>query len=268
MLIRILSDLHTEFAPYVVEELPEDKDTVLILAGDIGLFKHSAHLQYLRELSERFYHVIYVAGNHEYYGGQFNYSLYNFKEDFESECLGCHNVHILEKESVKIDDVLFIGATLWTDYKNGDPMVMWDAERMMNDYRKIRTGPKDEPWLRKVRAAEFWADHLAAKDYIFSTLNKWDDTYKEVVVTHHAPSYQSIAEGFKGHPLNNCYTNNLDEEIIVSGPDVWVHGHMHNTFDYKIGDTRVIANPKGYPINKEATEHENSLFDPKFRIEL
>lgn len=264
MFIRIMSDLHIEMAPYVVEEMPEDNDTVLVLAGDIGLFKHVDLEKFIREMSERFHHVIYTPGNHEYYGGYYPHSMDKFKD----QIVDLMNVELLDKGKVTIDNVVFIVATLWTSYDNGNPVAIMNAQNMMNDYRKIRTGPKLEPWRRKITATEFHADHLVAKNYIFTELEKWDGTYKEVVVTHHGPSYQSVTEGFRGNPLNHAYVSELGEEIVTSGPDIWIHGHIHSSLDYEIGDTRIVTNPKGYPMNKEGTQHENSRFNPLFRIEL
>ena len=82
-----------------------------------------------------------------------------------------------------------------------------------------------------------------SSNFIFNEI-----TPNSVVVTHHAPCHLSISEAFKDNNLNACYVNNWGDRIAyIDGPVLWIHGHIHTPSDYMIHDTRVLANPIGYP---------------------
>jgi Icc-related predicted phosphoesterase len=250
MLIRPVSDLHLEFSHgnMRLNELPTDKDTVLILAGDIGLAnKPHTYVDFFRDKADRFRDVIYIMGNHEHYNGKFTRSLVYLKEALAEFV----NVSIIEKETIVIDDVAFIGATLWTDMNNHDTLCMYNSELMMNDYKSIRFGPIAEPWKHKLRSRNTIEDHLNAKHYIFKEIEKQKAAgNKAVVISHHLPSYLSLDKEFKGDTsggsLNGAYASELFEDISDAQPLVWIHGHTHSSFDYKIGNTNVVCNPRGY----------------------
>jgi len=263
MIIRILSDLHTEFGPYQVESTPEDFDTTLILAGDIGLYKHVEYAKFIQELAGRFCRILMVSGNHEFYSGK----MYTEQEKFESR-VDRPNVHIMHNDKMVIDGILFVGGTLWTNYRNGDPIVMWDAEQGINDYKKIRVAKNG---YRKLRATDVLAEHHITHRYIVDTVEAEKDNYEKIVViTHHAPSRQSVECMFKNSPLNDAYVNDFDYWIDEHGPDLWIHGHVHQSWDYMIGNTRILCNPKGYPREGRdgSTYNQNADFEPTLRIEL
>lgn len=266
--IRLVSDIHLEFENYEIEPLPEDLETVLCLPGDIGLFKHKAFEEWMRRTCPRFHTVLHVAGNHEYYGS----SLTNGLSKFKTKLADVSNFYSLDRDTFVVDDILFIGATLWTNFHNGDPIAMMNAESRMSDYKQIRIGPSTQPYKRKIRATDTSYDNIHSRDYIEHVLEDISHTYRAVVVmTHHGPSYQSIAYSFKDSGLNDAYVNDLDDMILEYQPNFWFHGHIHSSMDYKIGETHVVANPKGYPYHacmRGGPEHENSLFNPTLRFEL
>ena len=262
MLIRIASDLHIEFGYYKLPELPEDSKTVLVLAGDVGLFKHVITKTYLEELSERFQDVIYVPGNHEYYG----YTLYDGVERFKKEINDLLNVHILNNETMDIFGTRFICSTLWTSFRNGNPMSMMQAEEMLNDYRKIRLSKTKH---RKLRAHHLLPINQQAKDYVFAELEKAKGKCDSiVVVTHHGPSYQSMSPKYsKTSVTNDAYFNNYDYEVAAAEADFWIHGHTHESTQYFIGKTHVVCNPKGYAENN-GPGYQNTSFKPCLRFEI
>lgn len=268
MFVRCVSDLHIEFANYEIEPLPEDKETILCLPGDIGLFKHKAFEEWLRAACSRFHTVLHVAGNHEYYGSSFT----NGVSKFQAKMSDVPNFHLLNRDTFIFQDVLFVGATLWTNFNNGNPIAMMDAEAKMSDYRQIRIGPSTKPYMRKIRPTDIMYDHIRSKDYIQQVLEDNQETYRAtIVMTHHGPSRQSIAYCFKDSGLNDAYVSNLDDMILEYQPTYFFHGHIHSSMDYKIGETRVVANPKGYPYHacmRGGPEHENSLFNPTLRFEI
>ncbi len=244
MKIHIISDIHVEFGEYFIPELEDEKNIVVILAGDIGLAKKTeTYVPLIKDACERFKTVIMILGNHEHYKSNFpmTYSkIWTNTLDFE-------NFDLLEKDTIVIDNVAFICATLWTDMNKNNPVTMWTAQTLMNDYKCIRTGPESEPWLKKLKPLDTMSDHMRAKEFIFRAIKQHKDAgHTVVVVTHHLPSFQSIPSRYKGEDLNGAYTSDLTKEILDHNPKLWIHGHIHNNMDYMIGDTRVICNPRGY----------------------
>ena len=246
MRIHLLSDLHFEMSKFTYT--PPECD-VVILSGDI-----SPGLPGIVWANETYYHtpVIYVAGNHEFYGKR---SLAQQLAVMKQRA--APNVHVLQNETVVIDGVRFIGATLWTDFDlyGQAPMHELMAGRIMNDYRQIVTdlGTRLTP-------QHTLHEHQQSRLYITNELAKPFDG-KSVVVTHHAPSEGSIAPRFAMHPATPAYASNLNQIMLDYSPVLWTHGHMHNNFDYMVGKTRVLCNPKGYP-------DENPDFNPRFVVEV
>lgn len=246
MKLRIMSDLHIEFMKSVddfeIPALPDDKETVLVLAGDVHYGKR-LHLVF-EQFADQFKHIVFVYGNHEFYSA--NMPTVPFKVDEAIAHLP--NVWTLDTDTIELDGVHFVGATLWTDMDNLNQMVMWDAGTMMTDYRVIRTGPKHEPWKRKLRPVDTTSFHITQRNYMFKTITELKEAGETVVaVSHHLPSYQSIGPGYKGSSLNGAYASELWEQVEDSKPDLWIHGHTHDSMDYMLTDhTRVICNPRGY----------------------
>lgn len=263
MYIRYMSDLHLEFGDIgMVPEMPEDKDTVLILAGDVGLAEKAFTYQYfVVEMADQFKEVIYILGNHEYYKSSFVRAFNKIDEMFA----GYNNVTVTNDNTIIIDGVAFVCSTLWADFQDGNPLVMNAAQMQMNDYRIIRTGPnKDNAYARKLSPQDTFIAHKKSVDYIFPAIvEQKEKGNKVVVVTHHGPSYQSVHEHYRSSDLNGAYVSNLDEKILDTAPSFWIHGHTHVSLDYNIGDTQVLCNPRGY-YNVEL----NPDFDLSARFEV
>lgn len=233
MRIHILSDLHLEFAPFVPPKVDAD---AIVLAGDIHVGRNG--LRWIRETWQDT-PVIYVLGNHEFYGQKHPKLVNQLKEAAAGS-----NVHILENDLIEIADIAFLGATLWTDFRlDGDPVLAEVAAATnMTDFRRIRVLPT----YRRFRPADARRLHAQSLEWLEQRgLDLFEKT--TVVVTHHAPSPKSIPLHYRNHPLNPAYTSNLETFIDSMGADLWIHGHIHNASDYQAGSTRVIANPRGYP---------------------
>lgn len=265
MKIALCSDLHLEFQDINLQNT-ENAD-VLILSGDIlvaeDLHNHPemdygpysnvnlADLgrrqqvalrfrEFLKRCSFQFPHVIYVAGNHEFYHGKWKASL----QDLRNECAKFTNVYFLEMDTKVIDDVTFIGATLWTDCNKGDPLTLHALTDMMNDFSIIRN---DEHGYTKLRPAHAMYRHQQTISYLKSILPDMKDR-KIVFVGHHAPSKQSTHPKYQNdYLMNGGYSSDLSE-FILDHPEIklWTHGHTHDPFDYMIGETRIVCNPRGY----------------------
>lgn len=152
------------------------------------------------------------------------------------------NVHFLNGCSVVIDDVAFIGATLWTDVDKENPISSFAVEKRLKDYHIIRT-IGDRP----LRVKDTVETHNQHKSFIFDEISVLRPLVrKTVVVSHHAPSGMSVHPRFRGNALNAGFYSEMSDEIHSKGPDVWFHGHTHDTFQYKLGNTTVACNPRGY----------------------
>jgi len=243
MKIRYVSDLHLEICPFV---LPYDDDgdegnDILVIAGDFAVAdKFTDNMRrFFLNVSNRFMEVIYVPGNHEYYHGDISNSIKNLKEHLAS----MHNIHVLDREVHWVADVAFIGATLWTDVWERSEHAMHVIKNGLNDYHVVRANG-----YRDLDPEDTVIIHDNHKQFIFEEVAKAraENATKVVVISHHAPSHLSIHPKWAGHSLNAAFSSDLFDPIKDSGPDLWFHGHMHDNFDYVIGNTRVICNPRGY----------------------
>lgn len=260
--IALGSDIHLEFGNF--DPRNEHNADVLVLAGDIlvaeDLPKNTASgarfRTFLLQCSQRFPHVVYIPGNHEFYHGKFFKTLTILRE----QTAQYPNVHFLEGETVTINDTLFIGATLWTDCNKGDPLTMHALSDMMMDYKLIRN---DNAGYTKLRPAHTIQRHMNTLNYIHEVIANYREqkqTGKVVMVGHHAPSQLSTPPRFRhDFTMNGGYNSDLSE-LILDHPEIvlWVHGHTHDPFDYEIGDTRIVCNPRGY-IGHEAMADEFEL---------
>lgn len=259
--IRIMSDVHNEFGLLDLPFMDDEENTVLVLAGDIGVaVKPDTYLDFLTDLNTRFKRIVYIMGNHEHYRGKFTLTLSKIAD----ACAHLKRVSVVNNEVVIVDDVAFVCTTLWTDFDKGNQMSMWYAKNGMNDFKIIRIGPKGEPWRRKFAPTDAFLEFGIAKQFIFeSTTSQQKLGNKVVVVTHHAPSHESSAPEWRNTDTAGAYASDLQSEIIEAKPNLFIHGHMHTSSDYFIGQTRVICNPRGY-----IGHSLNPTFDPRLCIEV
>ena len=286
MKIKLVSDLHLEFSDVNIQN-DQDYD-VLILGGDIciaqdlhdhpepantadqaaiangtGLGRRQLTAQRFRDFFKRcsfqFPHVIYIMGNHEFYNGKF----YAGIEYMREECAKYPNVYMLEQDTKIIDDVVFVGGTLWTNMNKRDPLTMHAIEGMMNDFRIIRNDARNYAPMSALDVAIRHDKTLAYIEHIVHVhKNK-----KCVVVGHHSPSFQSAHPMYAHETLmNGGYHSDLSE-FILDHPQIvlWTHGHTHHPFDYVIGETRVVCNPRGYQNDGYS---ENTGWNPNILLEI
>lgn len=236
MKIQIISDLHQEFG---LSDLSFDNADVVVLAGDINL--GTKGIEWIKtKIPDK--PVIYVLGNHEYYKGSYPKTLNKIKETSKNT-----NVHVLEDSFVDIENIRFHGATLWTDFSIfGDPRYYgMTCQSVMNDYKKITRDPS----YSKMRSIDTFKIHQFSKQWLKESLEN-SKGMKDIVVTHHAPSLQSVTEHFKKDPVTSAYASNLEDFISEHQPLYWIHGHIHTPTRYKIGETEIICNPHGYITEK------------------
>jgi DNA repair exonuclease SbcCD nuclease subunit len=274
MKIALCSDLHLEFEDIDLKN--SEGAEVLILSGDImlaaDLHSHPPTVtnsyselskrqitakrfrDFLNRVSVEFPHVVYIAGNHEFYHGKWNASLDHLRE----ECARYPNIYFLERDIKVINEVSFIGATLWTDCNRNDRLTVLTLNGMMNDYRVIRN---DEHEFARLHPDSTIQRHHQTMSYLKSVLSDMKDK-KVVFVGHHGPSAKSTHPKYQYEThMNGGYRSDLDE-FIMDHPQItlWTHGHMHDPFDYMIGSTRVVCNPRGY----KGHDTQADVFELKF----
>lgn len=289
MKLAICSDLHLEFGPFEdthsIYTNPEEADT-LVLSGDILVAEilREGATRYMKEKGEvinffdkvcaSYKNVVYVMGNHEHYHGDFAHTASRiFATLFRYD-----NLHFLDNQSVKIDDVLFVGGTMWTDMNKEDPSTLYHIRHRMNDFRGVRNSNrmvqrkvpiyamspeggggylkdangyyvkegekvKEEPSTFSPEDAV--EEHKKFKAFLLETIANETNV---VVCTHHTPSYASCHPKYADdREMNGGYHSDLSD-LILDNPQIklWTHGHTHERFDYMIGTTRVVCNPRGY----------------------
>jgi Icc-related predicted phosphoesterase len=267
MKIRILSDLHLEYShqhPPLL--LPATDADIVVLAGDID--NGTRAIDWAEEaFTDRI--VLYVPGNHEYYEADLQPAAAALKSRAQRSA----NVRLLDNEEITIDGVRFLGSTLWTDFallgSRSIDQVMAQSLKYVVDFRKIRMGsgfltPRQTVDLHR-EAVVFLQDRLARP---FSG--------KTVVITHHAPHPNSVHPRWKGNPVNAAFVSDLTR--LMGKPVLWFHGHTHDSFDFTIHGTRVVANPMGYRTSNwreprtagtpAVVTTENGRFNPALVVEI
>mgnify|MGYP002620661570 CR=1 FL=1 len=252
MRIWILSDLHLEYADLKEPLDPPDAD-VCVMAGDLCRGIDNGVRWLARHIAPAM-PCVYVAGNHEFYKGSIREGL----EAGRAAAREAPHVHFLENDTVTIGGVHFLGATLWTDFRlNGTPeAAMEQARRRMNDYRQIAW--QKVPWQRFLPAQSL---RLHQDSLAFLNREPGSNAGPTVVVTHHAPHPRSVPERFRGDPTTPAFASDLSGLIEEAKPALWIHGHIHDSCDYVVAATRIIANPRGY-------EDENRAFTKAMVVEV
>lgn len=281
MKIQLASDLHLEFlnrdpnrshsgtssqaCHFQMERIiaPVPGADVLVLAGDIANGVHGLQLFSYWPSHPKRVPIIYVAGNHEFYGHSME--LMRTKMKYAA---ALNNIHYLENESIVINGVRFLGATLWTDYRLNinctQRHLMDHAQARLNDHRLIQTASGC-----RFSADDALAQHEIGRAWLLQELQAPFEG-KTVVVTHHGCHPLSVNARFAGDKLNAAFVSNLTELLFKA--DLWLHGHVHDGVDYKVGRCRVVANPAGYirqrNVEPEMFEFENKTFDKNLIIEI
>lgn len=263
MKILVLSDLHLDFAKFT----PGVDPTIdlVILAGDISEGAQGMNWAHKTFLKQR---VVYVAGNHEFYG-------HNIEEmsSHLRKLARASDIHYLERDSVEIGGVRFLGTTLWSDYElfgaEKQEESMSQASMYVNDFKCIRTSRdiapsiSDQVRLRAFTPADARDEFKQSAAWLEAELAAGDPA-RTVVVTHHAPHRFSIEPRFERDLLTGAFASDLTH--LMGRSRYWIHGHMHSSSRYNVNGTEVIANPRGY-MRRDGTM-ENSFFDPGLVIEI
>ena len=274
MKIALASDLHLEFSPITLPNTENAK--VLILSGDIliahDLYQHPHPVQspdsdvrwkpsagqlrairfreFLNHVNLEYEHTIYIPGNHEFYHANFPDAIGWLRKETSK----FSNIHFLENSQMKIDDVVFIGGTLWTDMNRSNPLTMQLIQNTMNDFQIIRHSGHN---YRKFLPVDTVKEHHKTLNYFKSVIDDADPTKTYVVVGHHLPSEQSVHAMYKtDFHMNGGYFSDLNE-FIMARPQIklWTCGHTHHSHRYYMGDTLVACNPRGYAGSEKSADN-------------
>ena len=231
MRIHLLSDLHNEFDLFEPEV--RDADAV-ILAGDINVKTRGV------EWAKNTFTcpVLYVPGNHEFYGGHLTRTLEKMRAASSDQ------VRVLDRDEVILSGVRFLGATMWTDFAatGNPPIAAFTAQNGLNDFKQIRTAD-----FRRIRPADLISESAKTRDWLRAKLADPFDG-PTVVITHHAPSMRSLEDNpHAGGHLDAAFANRWEDLMGGDQVALWVHGHSHTAVDYDVAGTRVVCNPRGYP---------------------
>jgi predicted phosphohydrolase len=249
MKIQYASDLHIEF--------PENKKflktnpikpigDILVLAGDIVPFAVlDKHLDFFSYLSDNFENTYWIPGNHEYYYYNLADKCGTFHEKIKS------NVHLLNNCSLKINDIDFLFTTLWSHIS---PTNKWQIHGSMNDFRVIKHGGDilsvEQYNLLHKESIQFLNDALSSRT-----------TEKNVVVSHHVPTFMNYPPKYKGDALNEAFAVELFDLIEKYQPDFWIYGHTHaNTANFDVGKTSLVTNQMGYFQYGEHKQFNNEKY--------
>jgi DNA repair exonuclease SbcCD nuclease subunit len=233
MRIQYLSDVHLEFGDC---ELPSTDADILIAAGDIHTGTSA-----LKWLSQSSCPVIYIAGNHEYYGGDLVHTLAALR--IQSKVF---DIHFLENDAITLEDTRFLGTTLWTDFDNANEKIIEYAKFNMNDYNFIKNNRyllNPEDLLQIHRESKNWLEQELKKPFHGKT----------VVITHHAPTLDSWHDD-PDSERRYTYCSDLQKFMGKNDIDLWLHGHVHHVSDYIVNNVRVVCNPRGYYAYKEVSD--------------
>lgn len=253
MKISLLSDLHLSLHPM---QHPHTDADVVVLAGDLS--RPAAAIDWARQFNKP---TLFVAGNHEFYGSDLVTTMRQLRELAQGT-----PVRVLERNVWQHEGVRFLGCTLWSDHRLYESPQqrsegMRQAAELVRDFSRIRLTPDFDEKFTPDASQRLFDDSVAWLEEQFAHVHAGPT----VVVTHFAPSPRSIAARFAGSPINACFVSDLDERIRRWQPQLWLHGHVHDSFDYRIGNTRVLANPRGYAPKGVL---ENKVFDPALQIEV
>lgn len=233
MKIRIFSDLHHECPPWHFWEpipLETDSETILCLVGDLG-WPDNFITNHVSNYANRFKYVLIVLGNHDHWRVGIEKAL----ELFQEQASKIKNVHVLQNNSIDIDGYRFVGSTLWTDMKEGDPFITWRSLSYMMDFKKT-PGFTPQIWMKENKKSFEFIQHTVRESEL-----------PVVVLTHFLPSLQSCDPKFKGDDGNYYFASEYGTWISYQDKILlWGHGHTHSKCDYVIGSTRIYCNPLGY----------------------
>lgn len=251
---QFISDIHLEYfgdSINVLDFLTPTCENIALL-GDIGYPNAKNYASFIDQCSKLFKKVFVITGNHEYYMcKESNCNMTDVDKLVEKICKNYSNVHFLNNSVFELDDsTIILGTTLWSFIPTNEQIIV---EMALNDYNYIRLNNK------KLRPSDINMIFKCNLDWLKTKLNNYNDK-NVIILSHHTPSFKSIAPQFKGHACNCAYANDLDKFIEVF-PNIkfWLFGHTHASIEFKVGSSTCLSNPLGYKrfVNESGFENES-----------
>jgi Icc-related predicted phosphoesterase len=236
MNLQLYSDLHLEFmsdkgAAWLDKQQP--KANTLVLAGDIMSATKIWMLDLVfNNVSHKWKNVLFTPGNHEFYFT----SLQDGWKLIREVAARYSNIHLLDNNEIELEGVKFYGGTGWYPESRYP-----DRRQLISDFSLIK-GIEPDVYLSR---------------YAFK--KQIQHCSPDVVISHHLPTEECVHPKYKGSPLNDYFVSNFDVESVA--PKLWLFGHTHFSMDFKIGDTRLVSNPKGYPRDRESSFNSDLVLE-------
>lgn len=256
MKFYLWSDIHNEFGKIKFEPHLYNKEYPLIIAGDFGT-GDKVPVKLIKELTQHFNDVLIILGNHDFYNSSFK----AVRKTYSNLAKEISNLHYLHNDSVVINGCKFIGSTLWTGMSNSDPIMMFEAPQVLNDFRYIKE--LRETW----DPSRLWVDkHQVALNYILTEVEK-DLAIPKVIITHHAPHPICTPDEYKESPYNYLYTcdSPLLENLFFEKNNIkaWCHGHIHAQDTVYLNGIPIFRNARGYVNYEDIADsfEQNLLFE-------
>lgn len=261
MKLLVLSDLHIEWGQFTPP--PSEAFDAVVLAGDICQGSNAVRWA-ARAANFGGKPVLFVPGNHEFCGLERERTLERMREQAQGS-----SVHVLDRDELILTEtsaerVRVLGVTLWTDFAVDGPdtaVAMAAARVGLNDFAGS-IGQRQGHQQRRFTPEDSAREHELSRAWLADRLApSHQEPTATVVVSHHGPSARSVVAEYEGHDLNPCFVSELPISFFER-PQWWIHGHIHNSVDYRIDRTRVVANPRGY------RRRDGSFENPAFRHDL
>ena len=265
MRIRVLSDLHLRHHAPPDGCAPADTDPVdaVVLAGDIA--RGPDALRWARQTFPDV-PVLCVAGNHEFYDRHLDATIPALERAADPVPVPARGAadpvgtYFLERTAARIGDIRVLGCTFWTGFglfPGCRAQAIKACRAEMDDYRRIHLLRA----RRRLRPRDTDRRHHASVAWLCRQMGTETDARATVVVTHHAPSPRSVDPRYEDDLTSAAFVARRERLVRETGAALWIHGHVHASFDYRIGETRVLANPRGHP-------GENPAFRPGRTVEV
>lgn len=235
MTFQYASDLHLEFPEnreWLREHPLQPKADVLLLAGDVlPMHELPRHYKLLNDIARPFEQVIWIPGNHEYYGNEIP------REGDTLDARPLPKWRLVNNRAVHLGAVRILCTTLWSPIAQ---MNEAHIRRNVNDFHQIKQDGK------QLHPAHVTCLHQASLAWLKEALAT-PHPGPTVVMTHHVPTLRHYPPQYLGSPLNQAFAVELEELITASGSEAWIYGHHHNnTPPFSLGGTRMLTNQLGY----------------------
>ncbi len=233
MQLQLISDIHLEFNQQKSTYFITPVCKYLVIAGDLGHPIHSHYKEFLDDVSQQFEKIFLILGNHEYYGRE---SMNNILIKVQELVKNYNNIILLNNDEYILDDYVILGTTLWSDVST-NPLVKY----AINDYKYIYINDPHLTFITPKHVTNLFKENV---DWLTNKIQKYKDK-KIIVLSHHLPSFQLIAEQYKNNDYNQAYASDL--EYLMNDVTCWLFGHTHTYIEKKINGCLCVANPVGYP---------------------